>query len=264
MRRVRVAVVVLAVVAASVVCAHDTWILARPAVPENRGAAVFDLTSGMAFPDLDHAITPDRVGRARIRVRGRSTDIRDMSGEAHSLVFRTPGNGSLLATIWVELKPKSIDLTPSQVAVYLDEIDAPSTVRKAWADRKPGTRWREVYVKHAKTFVGTAEADDRSFALAAGMSFEIIPELDPTRLRAGDEISVRVLKNGAPISGLAIGAVREGDAHGTSLKTDAEGRVRIRLEHAGRWMLRATVLRVSGRRDKAWRSDFTTLTLEVR
>lgn len=264
MRKTQTAVLVLAFTATGVIRAHDTWLLARPALPHDSGAVVLDLTSGMAFPDLDYAVAPNRVSRARIRIRGRATDIRAMSGDTHSLVLRAQGDGSALATIWVELKPKSIDLTPRQVAEYLDEIDAPGAVRTQWADREPGARWREVYVKHAKAFVGIAEDADRSFALPVGMSFEIVPETDPTRLHAGDEISVRLLKDGAPISGLAVGAVCEGDAKGIALKTDPDGRVRFRLEHTGRWMLRATDLRWSGRRDNAWRSHFTTLTLDVR
>lgn len=116
-------------------------------------------------------------------------------------MLRGQANGSVFATIWVELKPKSIELTPSQAEEYLEEIDAPTTVREQWAGRQSGAQWREVYVKHAKTFVRQAEDGDRSLALPVGTSLEIVPETDPTRLHAGDEIAVRLLKDCKPISG---------------------------------------------------------------
>jgi uncharacterized GH25 family protein len=46
--------------------------------------------------------------------------------------------------------------------------------------------------------------------------------------------------------------------------TDAEGRVAIRLEHGGPWLLAATVLRPADRADLEWKSEFATLTFAVR
>jgi len=45
--------------------------------------------------------------------------------------------------------------------------------------------------------------------------------------------------------------------------TDAEGRIVVRLEHPGPWLLAATVLRRVDRADLEWQSDFATLTFAV-
>ena len=96
------------------------------------------------------------------------------------------------------------------------------------------------------------------------MALEFVPETDPTRLRVGDELLVRVMKNGATLPGFSVGVVHTGDPHGVLRKTDADGRVGVHLDVAGPWLLRGTELRKSSTSEAEWESDFTTLTIEVR
>lgn len=58
-----------------------------------------------------------------------------------------------------------------------------------------------------------------------------------------------------------VSAAQHGRAFAT---TDAEGRIAVRLEHPGPWLLAATVLRRVDRADLEWQSDFATLTFSVR
>ena len=88
-----IAVGLLATLAATGL-AHDTWLLPeRTHVPAGT-ALTFDLTSGMEFPTLDHAIQPDRVEQGRCRLRGRTTDLTPASAD-RSLRFtaRPAGEG---------------------------------------------------------------------------------------------------------------------------------------------------------------------------
>lgn len=257
--------IALMLLTALITSGHDTWLLARR-TSVTRGTTVWlDLTSGMAFPGLDTSIKPDRIDIARCRLNGKSFDITDRTTAPKSLALRVPLPESGVATIWVKLKPRSLELTPKQVEEYLAEIDAIPAVRQAWANAISPKRWREIYVKHAKTFVGVGETGaDRSWAEPVGISLEIVPEKNPTALRAGDELPVRVLKDGAPLGNFAVGIVRTGKSHGQFRKTDAEGRVVFKLTRAGKWMLRGTELRQSTKPDNEWESDFTTLAVEVR
>ncbi|MEP6742960.1 MAG: DUF4198 domain-containing protein, partial [bacterium] len=118
---------------------------------------------------------------------------------------------------------------------------------------------------HAKTFirVGQPQADG-SWAEPVGMSLEIVPERDPTRLRRRDDFPVRVLDNGVPLPNFPLGIVREGRAKGEMRKTDAQGRVKFRLAMMGRWLLRGTKLRKGTKPGVDWESDFTTLTVDVK
>lgn len=81
----------------------------------------------------------------------------------------------------------------------LDEVDAPESLRTQWAEMKE-KRWRESYTKHPKTFVRVGQPQsDRSATEPVGMFLEIVPEKDPTALKAGDEFTVRVMKDGQPV-----------------------------------------------------------------
>jgi uncharacterized GH25 family protein len=96
------------------------------------------------------------------------------------------------------------------------------------------------------------------------MALEIIPEKDPTQLSARMELPIRVLRNGAPLPGFAVGLVRQGESQGILQTTDAQGRIAFKVDRPGLWLLRATDLRKSARQDADWESDFATMTFEVR
>ncbi len=247
------------------VLAHDTWLLARSAAVAPGSAVSLDLTSGMAFPANETAIAPDRVARAAVRLAGKVADLQERRAGTASLqltaLLAEPG----VAALWVELAPRSIDLEAEQVKEYLDEIGASEAVRRAWQETPEPRRWREVYAKHAKAYVRVGQPEgDRSWAEPVGMALEIVPEKDPTAVRPGGELPVRLLRNGVPLASFSMGLVGEGEAHGELRTTDGEGRASFPLARPGRWLLRATDVRRATKPDADWESDFTTMTFEVR
>jgi len=244
--------------------AHDTWLISDRFEVAPKTMVTLDLTSGMAFPTLDVGPKRERVEAAKCRLWGSTFDITDISPGPRSLVFKTELVETGVATFWVKLPPKSIELKPAEVQEYLDEIDAPPNLRKQWAEMEP-KRWRELYTKHPKTFVRVGHPQtDRSWMEPTGMALEIVPERDPTALLEGDELPVRVLRNGAPHPGFSLNAVAAGETKGETQKTDAAGRVTFRMRNSGRWLLRGTDVRKSIRGETDWESDFATLTLEVK
>lgn len=245
------------------VFSHDTWLLpARTNVPVGT-SITFDLTSGMAFPQLEYAIKAERIERAIVRLAGQTTDLSERRAAPKSLRFTTQLTAAGVATAAVSLQPKALELKPHKVAEYLAEIGAGPDIRQAWAQMKP-QRWREVYAKHAKAFlrVGAGE-QDQSWAEPVGLVLEIVPEKDPTSLRAGAEFPVRVLKHGQPLAGFPLGLLRAYAKHAVIQKTDAAGRTVFKLPATGKWLLRGTELRKVSAPDRDWESDFTTLTITV-
>ena len=244
--------------------AHDTWLIPDRFEVTPKAIVTLDLTSGMAFPKLETGPKRERVQNAPCRLAGRTFEMTDISAGPNSLRLKLELAEAGVATFWVKLPPKSIELKPAEVQEYLDEIDAPASLRKQWAEMEP-KRWRELYTKHPKTFVRVGDPKaDRSWAEPVGMAFEIVPEKDPTTLHEGDEIVVRVLKNDAPYADFSLNAVAAGETKGETRKTDSAGRVTFRLGKAGAWLLRGTDVRKSMKTDADWESDFATLTLEVK
>lgn len=243
--------------------AHDTWLIPDRFDVSPKTSVTLDLTSGMAFPALDVAPKRERVGNGSGRVAGRTFEITNISAAPNSLQFKTELTEPGIATFWVKLPPRSIELKPEQVKEYMDEVSAPEALRKQWAEMEP-KRWRESYTKHPKTIVRVGDQkSDQSWKEPAGMFLEIVPEKDPTVLRAGDDFSVRVLKNGASFADFALNAVSAGETKGETRTTDAAGRVTFRLSKAGRWLFRGTDIRKSNLPEADYESDFATLTLEV-
>jgi uncharacterized GH25 family protein len=82
-----------------------------------------------------------------------------------------------------------------------------------------------------------------------GQALELVPEVDPTALRAGDTLRVRLLgAGGVPEAGAPVALVRPGAAPGgLAARTDALGRAAFRVPAAGPWMVRAAGRPPSGR-----------------
>jgi uncharacterized GH25 family protein len=248
----------------SITFAHDTWLIPERFQIEPGTTVALDLTSGMEFPKLDVGPKRERIQAVMCRLAGDTLELKDFETAPNSLrikgAFRNPG----VAALWVKSPSKEIELKPNQVQEYLDEIDAPATVRQAWAETKQPKRWRESYSKHSKTFIRVGDAkSDNSWREPVGMFLEIVPEKDPTALRAGDDFPMRVLKDGKPLASFSLGIFAEGDTKGSIKKTDAAGRVSFRVDKAGRWLLRGTDLHKSTNKDIDWGNDFTTVTFEV-
>jgi uncharacterized GH25 family protein len=244
--------------------AHDTWLIPDRFIIAKEATVTLDLTIGMVFPILETAIKPERIDQAKCRLSNHSFDVRTFAPAPKSLRFKARLYEPSIATFWVELQPKSLELTPRLVREYLDEIGASEAIRQQWANAKKPKRWREVYTKHAKTFVKVGDASsDRSWSEPVGMALEIVPDKDPTTFKAGDDFPVRLLKNGTLLPDFPIGIVREGSAKGQIQKTDTHGRVTFRLTKSGSWLLHSTELRQSNQANVEWKSNFTTLTIHV-
>jgi nickel transport protein len=71
--------------------------------------------------------------------------------------------------------------------------------------------------------------------------FELVPQKDPTTVRVGDKLSMKVIFDGKPVQG-AIITTGGGHASDTkdALKTDKEGMVTVSIEKPGSQLIKAT------------------------
>ena len=264
LRRAGAVAALLASVAAAPARAHDTWLLPAQAKAAAGGSVTFAMTSGMAFPAEDTAIDADRVARSGLRLAGAQQPFARLDGSEHALKLTAPLERPGVATVWVELRPRTIELTADQVAHYVEEVGAPPEVLARWQATPEPRRWREAYRKHAKTFVRVGEpAGDRTWAESVGSPVELVPEQDPTALAAGGELTVRLLRDSAAAAGANVALVRAGEEQAVVRATDAEGRVTFSLPRAGWYLLKSTYLRPAAGGDLDWEAVFATLTFEV-
>jgi hypothetical protein len=249
----------LAVSAAPLV-ALDTWIVSDTPRIASGGSAVLHITSGMGFPKFEYAPEPLRLSRAEWRVGEHRGNISSFEKSDSTLVARGRAMNDGTAVVFVEFHPHDIDLEPEEVEHYMQEIGAPEAVQRAWEDAGEGAKFHETYTKRAKTYVRVGEAgEDRSCLAPVGFAIDFLPERDPTTLKAGDTLVIRVVKGGDDeMEGLAVGAVCGADGKTLLKRTNQNGVVVIPIHADGWWLVRATELRRKA--DGTWESDFTTMT----
>lgn len=253
----------LLAVAAATAEAHDTWVLPSKPVVSPGSTLALDLTSGMAFSENDHGPKADRISSAMSRLAGQTVAIGTRVEVEGALRLSVPLASPGVATIWVETKPKEIELRPEQVGEYLAEIGAADTVGKAWKASGQKT-WRELYTKLSKAFVRVGDpTGDTSWSKPVGQALEIVPENDPTALTIGGELTVRVSLHGEPLRDFPLGLVAAGERGGVLRRTDSAGRVVFRLDRSGWWLLRGTRIVRSKQPEADWESHFVTLTIFV-
>jgi uncharacterized GH25 family protein len=242
--------------------AHETWLQPSTHTAAVRKPVRFELTSGMEFPKPESAIEPSRVATAKFRSAGSSGALsapkRGKTALAWSQAFDKPG----LATVWVDLQPKSIDLPRDKVDAYFDEINASPRIRATWKALPMGTHWNESYTKHAKTFVRVGEGGDESWKVPVGSNLEIVPLSDPTALKAGDTFRVSLLRAGFPLPRTSIGLMIEGGTQRKFAATDDTGVASFAIDRAGAALIYAVDLRAGAVRS-TWESDFATLTFDI-
>jgi uncharacterized GH25 family protein len=186
-----------------------------------------------------------------------------LTAAEHSLQLNATLGEPGIATLWVDVAPRTIDLAPKDVEEYLVDIGASELVKQRWL-ATPGKRWREMYSKHAKAFVRVGDGgSDRSWSEPVGMFLEIVPQSDPTKLVVGGELSVQVLRDRSSIPGFSVAVSREGSAREQMQKTDGGGLATFKLDAPGRWLVHGTLLRAMPGPDVDWESHFTALTVDV-
>jgi uncharacterized GH25 family protein len=262
--------VALTFVVVAQAAAHDTWLLSASNLGRVGTQVQLDLTSGESFAIDDFAIEASRVSRSQVREGGVVRSLPIPAATPLTLRYQWTPRAAGVATIGIELKPKTLVLAPELIAEYLGEIDADSGIRATWKSLGDKQKWTESYTKHAMTFVRITPARpdsnwiaDKNWSRPIGLALELVPERDPTALRGGDTLIVRVLRHGTPLSGFSVGAIREGRTKAIFFRTNAAGRAAVVLDRGGRWLLNGTNLRRSTTGATVWESDFVTATLHV-
>jgi hypothetical protein len=243
--------------------AHETWLLPDDFAPEPGAELSFAMASGMGFPSDGAGIAPDRIVAAGVIHGVTSTPLEPAEERFEALELRgTAGPG--VQCVHVRLAPRTLELDGDVVPAYLDEIGAGPGLHDLWRTSPVPSRWRETYAKGAKAYLRAGpdpEGAEPCWKRPLGHPFELVPDVDPTALRAGDDLVLTVLLDGAPVAGQALGLVRADGERGPLRRTDRFGRIRLRIPEAGAYLVYGTHLRRVG---AEWESDFATLTFEAR
>lgn len=256
----------LSLVSGAAASAADIWLQPERFAATPGATLALELTSADGFNGPDTALNPERVATVRSRLAGEAVALAAPVAGEKALRFSATLPRPGVAVLGVELKPRERELEAEKIERYFRELHADDALRAVWAAVPEPRRWREHQVNTAKSFVRVGEpaADDRAWAEPLGFRLELVPERDPTALRAGDELPVRVLRGGAPLAGFTLTFVSAGETREHVTVTDDDGRARAALEVPGAWLVRGVELRRAVARELEWESDGTAMVVEVK
>ena len=243
--------------------AHDFWLVPNAFANAPGGQLVIRGQTSSRFPTSESAVTTDRVASAQLIGASNTDRISDLSTSGTSLVLRhrptTPGQ----RVIAVQLHPRSMRESAASFRRYLELEGAPEALARV--DREGLLRGRDSvtrrYAKYAKTVVEVGTNGPRAFSRTAGHPLEFMPQVDPSSLRVGDTLHVRLMYRGQPLAGIRVHSdvvdrnqapsssgssatvpAGQGTASPaistTDAVTDADGRMHVHVTRPGLWNVR--------------------------
>jgi uncharacterized GH25 family protein len=241
---------VLLLIAAPAV-AHDLWIEPssfRPAAGERVTAAlrVGQKLQGEPLPRI-----PPLIDRFTL-------DDKPMLGFAGS----DPAGIALVARPgfqWIGYQsfafPTTLELPKFEQYLRDEGLDATIKVQ---AQRPQNER----FFRCAKSLIDAGGAANGTIDAPLGFTLELVPHKKP---RVGDELPLTLLFNGKPAANVLVIAMSKTDPEKTvRARTDARGRVALRIPHGGFWLIKAVHMQPAPRDSGFdWESWWASITFEL-
>lgn len=224
--------------------AHDFWLKPSSATPTAGESMFFELFVGDHFKNEgpDRAYDAGRVDKLFVRSAKGEVDLSKTAVQSTRPYVRfTPraAGGYLVA---LQRSPLRIELEAERFNTYLKKEGLPKMLKLRGSYNELDDLGREKYTRHMKTYVragkGKRAGKDKKKIWGAelGLDLEIVPEKDPTTVKSGGELPVRVLFKGSALEGATV-SILSGDKE-TSAVTDAKGRVVLTVPADGPQIVR--------------------------
>ncbi len=246
--------------------AHDFWI--EP--------GSFELAPGTVLPVRlrvgEHLIgdpvarDPDLIIRFAALRNGRELPIAGTPGQEPAGLMR-PVDPGLYLLVYAS-RPSPVNLDAAKFEKYLAEEGLERILQLRESRGETQKAGREVFSRCAKSIVicgDPVRADRSGFDRPVGLITEIVPEVDPTSLAPGDQLPLRLLFRGKPLSDALVTAIGTADPRARITgRTRADGRIALALPAPGIWLVKSVqMVRASGIPDAEWESFWASLTFRV-
>lgn len=267
-RRIAGITTVLVLASVAVAGAHDMFVKPdRFFVPENSETLIRVLNG--TFSKSENSIARPRVADlAVVGPGGRSrvdTSAWNTTGDTSTFRFRAGAAGTYV--LGLSTRPSALEMSAESFDLYLKDDGIPDELE---ARRKaPSTRRvRERYSKHVKALVQVGETRSDAYATPLGYPAELIPLANPYSLRVGDTLRLRTLVDGTAMANQFVlyggRTPNEGRIEQRSVRSDADGVVKIPLRSRGTWYVKFINMSRPPRDTVDYESKWATLTFQLR
>jgi uncharacterized GH25 family protein len=176
------------------------------------------------------------------------------------IAFPAPG----LTTIVYDSSRFPVALDGAKFEAYLKEegLEKISALRVRQA--KSALPAREVFSRCAKALLAVGNGAGPGFDRVAGQRLELVAEKNPYTLAGGGELPVQLLYEGKPLAGALVMALQRGRPDKLTARTDAKGRVTLKLDRPGFWLIKAVqMIPASSDAGADWESFWASLTFAI-
>lgn len=243
--------------------AHDFWIEPATFEPAAGATVAVRLVVGQRFRGDALPRNPALIerfvlvsGTGEVPVLGRPAD-----EPAGTVTIARPG----LSWIAYRSLESPLSLDAEKFEEYLREEGLDAVVAERARRGESRSPSRELFSRSAKALVAVGGGGSSGFDRRLGLALELVPEKNPYALAPGEELPVRLLWQGRPLSGALVSALPyERPEARLAQRSDRDGRVRLRLPGPGVWLVKAVhMVRVADDPAADWRSVWASLTFEV-
>jgi len=244
---------------------HDFWLIPQKFRVSPGETLLISANTGMDFPNSLSAATPDRFDRFVLVGESVREDLKDYRIEGNSLTSRIKCEKPGTFVIGAALKPNEIRLTAAEFNEYLQLDGLPGIYQLRKQEGILDKDAVEHYSKYPKTIIQVGDRLDETPTKPLGLILEIVPQVNPYRLKRGDSLDVAVLFKGKPLPNaeIAWSFPGQGDKFAGSSKTDVQGKASIPLVQVGPYVIRLTHMEWVKLPTYEWESFWTSLTFEV-
>ncbi len=258
--------IVLALVfAGGPVAALDLWVVPGKFVLNPGEKIRVFLNSGDEFPESESLVGEFRIRSFSLTSATKTTPLTNFMTDGKSLTTEITAPDEGTAVLAVAVKPRLVRLKADEFNEYLEADGLTHILDERRERQESDAAVVERYAKWAKAVLKIAAGGDDTWKKPVGLKLEIVPEVNPNEVGPGETLTVRVLFDDEPVSGLTlVGGRAGGPRQELRVVTDPEGRADVLIPESGRWYLRTIhMIRVEDDPQIQWDSFWTTLTFEV-
>jgi uncharacterized GH25 family protein len=243
--------------------AHDLWIEPTSFSPRAGEVVGLRLRVGMNLAGDPVPRIPALIRELIVEGDSGRQAIRGREGADPAGILRAAPGVQVLGYF---SNPSWIELPAEKFNEYLKEEGLDAVLALRARRNESGEPGREAYSRCAKSLLVSGAHGGGRGDRPLGFPLELVAERNPYELEAGEDLPVRLLWQDHPLAGALVVAMNRGNpAEKLSARTDAEGRVRFRIESGGFWLIKAVhMVRAPEKSPADWQSYWASLTFEAR
>lgn len=243
--------------------AHDFWIEPSTFTPAPGQKVAVRLRVGQDLRGDPVPRDPSLIERFLAGGQGGDAPVvgRALTEPAGFVTFADPG---LYVIVYDSLRsPLELDAAKFEEYLKLEGLEKISAQRARQG--QTGTASKEVFSRCAKSLIAVANGAGTGWDRVFGQRLELVAERNPYSLKGGGELPLRLLYQGKPLAGALVVAMQKDRAEAkVAARSDAKGRVRLKLDRPGFWLAKAVHMVPAPKEAAAdWESFWASLTFEV-